>query len=439
MAKLEKEIEYMARIGVEDIYITDANFGLFKRDIKITELLTAAGKTYGFPKRVRIQCAKKSNDTVFEISKRLFRNNMLWGTTLSMQSVDMEVLDAVERPHMGLDEYEALKQRYQEEKIPTYTELILGLPLETRASFTRGIGRLLEMGMHDDIRVFELVLLPNAPLSRPEKRKQFGLKTRIKPIRLTTAGFEKEFVELVFETNTMPFDDWAYCLLFSDMIQALHNGGFTRFLSIYLHRSGTFSYKTFYDRLLNHMLESDDDCFYCFTRVKKLIRDYYEDPEMPQVNRILTQKDIMTFLRRFHPTRRGWPLWTYLWVWISEKKEAFYQAVLSFLEKQGVPADTPLKDLINYQEELMLSPDYDPEKGKTVTYRFDWHDYFFKNRDLEKKQIRLHYTDTHMGASLQYPLEKSNKMKFLTASIGFSYPYSKFRHFFHQPDRVVKK
>jgi hypothetical protein len=36
-------------------------------------------------------------------------------------------------------------------------------------------------------------------------------------------------VELVFGTRTMPYADWAYCLLFAEMIQALHNGAFTRF------------------------------------------------------------------------------------------------------------------------------------------------------------------------------------------------------------------
>ena len=43
-----------------------------------------------------------------------------------------------------------------------------------------------------------------------------------------------------------------------------------------------------------------------------------------------------------------------------------------------------------------------------------------------------------MGISHRYELEKNDKKKFVTAAIGYSYPYSKFRHFFHQPDMTKK-
>ena len=52
--------------------------------------------------------------------------------------------------------------------------------------------------------------------------------------------------------------------------------------------------------------------------------DFYADPDMPQVNRILTQPDMLAFLRHYHPTRRGWPLWTWLWINLCEEKKNFY-------------------------------------------------------------------------------------------------------------------
>jgi len=158
--KTIQEIEYMGTHKVEDIYISDCNFGIFKRDLELAKKLVESKKKYGYPKRVRIQFAKNSNDTVFEISKLLHDNDMLWGTTLSMQSVDMNVLEAVARQHIGISNYKKLKDRYLEARIPTYTELILGLPLETRDSFINGICTLFDIGIHDDIRVFELALLP---------------------------------------------------------------------------------------------------------------------------------------------------------------------------------------------------------------------------------------------------------------------------------------
>jgi len=41
-----------------------------------------------------------------------------------------------------------------------------------------------------------------------------------------------------------------------------------------------------------------------------------------------------------------------------------------------------------------------------------------------------------MDPGRQYPLILHDRQAFVTAAIGYSYPYSKFRHFFHQPDRV---
>ena len=438
MDRVTQEIEVMAARGVQDIYITDSNFGLFKRDLEIARLLVDARRRTGCPKRVRIQFAKTSNETVFAISRLLFENDMLWGTTLSMQSVDLDVLEAVARPHVDIGVYAELKNRYQQHHIPTYTELILGLPRESRESFVSGIGRLLEIGMHDDIRVFELALLPNAPLSQPGMRERYGLQTRFKPIRMTGAGFETERVELVFGTRTMPYADWAYCLLFAEMIQALHNGAFTRFIAIYLHREGLLSYRRFYDGFLDYLMADTNGIGRVFNRLKTLIDDYHADPDMPQVNRILTQPDMLRLLRRYHPTRKGWPLWTWLWLSIGENRNEFYGSVADFLRLQGIESGPPLEDLLHYQQAIMLTPEYDPRRGKTVACRYNWQDYFFDAADLEAMETTLFYSDTHMGPGRQYPLVAGDPQAFVTAAIGYSYPYSKFRHFFHQPDGLEK-
>ena len=437
--KIIQEIEYIATHKIEDIYIADCNFGIFKRDLDIVQMLVDAKKKYGYPRRIRIQFAKKSNDTVFEISKLLHNNEMLWGTTLSMQSLDMNVLRAVDRQYIGINNYKELKERYTEEGIPTYTELILGLPKETRESFINGICTLLDSGMHDDIRFYELVLLPNAPISQRLVREKYGIKTKFKPLRIVDQNCEREYVEIVFETNTMPYDDWAYCFLFAETIQALHNGGYTRFLAKYLNDNNVLSYKNFYNNLLEFTLKTDVESFKSFKRIKKLINDFYDDPDMPQIHRILTQPDIIGFLNSYNPNRKGWQLWTYIWVSISEQIEDFYRNLLVFLNQQGVRSDKKVVDLIQYQQDIMITLGYDPKLGKTVAYKFNWFEYFFGNEALREESSTLHYTDTHMGTTHRYELGKNDKKKFLSAAIGFSYPYSKFRHFFHQPDMIERQ
>jgi len=439
MKKIAAEIDYIAHRKIEDLYITDCNFGILERDLKITEELVAARRKYGYPKRVRIQFAKNSNDTVFEISRMLHAEDMLWGTTLSMQSVDDDVLAAVNRRQIGTRNYQLLKDRYRQVDIPTYTELILGLPAETRTSFIDGICTLMEIGIHDDIRVYELALLPNAPLNQPRKREAFGLKTKVRALRIPSSGCEKETVEIVFETNTLPQADWAYCYLFEEMIQALHNGAYTRFLSIYLNDTGQMSYRRFYNRLLTVMLHSSDPAHAAFRRVRDLIAAYCRDDSIPQIAKMLTQPDMSAFLASFNPRRKGWHLWTYLWLAVSETTDAFYAALRTFLEGEGIAIDAVLEDLLHYQQELMLTVEYDPGRGKEGVYRYNWFDCFFHNAPLKQEAVTLQYTDTHMGITNRYPLEKGNRLRFVNAAIGISYPYTKFRHFFHQPDRVEKK
>lgn len=438
MDRVRREIAFIAEHKITEVYVTDPNFGLLKRDLEIAELLVENKKKKGYPLGLRFNFAKHSNETVFEISKLLYENDMLWGTTLTMQSVDRYVQRAINRPSVSIERYGELKDLYRDLGIPTYTELILGLPRETRESFIRGICNLFEIGIHEDIRVFELALLPNAPVSQRPAREKYGIRSRFKPIHETNHEHVREYVELVFETDSLPYEDWAYCLLFAESIQALHNGGFTRFLTIYLSDCNILSYADFYDGFLQFALKREGKYLDGFKRIKKLIDDFYEDPDMAHVHRLMTQPDIVEFLHSYSPNRKAYKLFTYIWLWISEHMNDFYRNLVPFLEEQGVGIGRKMQDLLQYQKDLMLTLDYDPEQGKKVSYQFTWFEYFFKGGPLREEKCEMQYTDTHMGTTHRYPLVKNNKLRFLNAAIGSAYPYSKFRHFFHQPDRVKK-
>ena len=438
MEHVRQEVEQIAKYKMREAYVTDSNFGLLKRDLEIARILVDSKKKYGYPLGLRFNSAKFSNTTVFEISKLLYDNEMLWGTTLSMESVDRRVQKEVNRKSYSMERYRELKDRYRKLGLHTYTELILGLPLETRESFINGICSLFEIGIHEDIRVFELAMLPNAPLSQQAAREKYGFKTRFKAIHDAGEGYKREYTELVFETNTMPLEDWAYSLFFAEAIQALHNGGYTRFLAIYLNDNELLPYAKFYDGFLQFALQREGESLKGFKRIKRLIGDFYEDPEMPHVHRLMTQPDIAEFLQTYSRKRKGYKLYTYIWLWLSEHRDDFYRHVAQFLKEQGIDLDSRVLDLLRYQKELMLALDYAPGQGKKVSYQFTWFEYFFKGGPLREEPCEMQYTDTHMGTTHRYPLVKNNKLRFLNAAIGSAYPYSKFRHFFHQPDKVKK-
>ena len=438
LEKIYQEIEFIGKHRIKDLYISDPNFGILARDLDIAQMLVETKKKFGYPQALRLNTAKNTSDRVFRISKMLYDNEMLWSTTLSVQSLNKDTVQAIKRKNINLDQYKELNDRYNAHGIPNYAEIILGLPLETRESFIDGICKLLSMGVHNDIRLFQLSLLPNAPLSQRAVRKKYGLKTKWKPLRMVDKKRVREDVELVFETSTLSLDDWMYCTLFSEMIQAFHNGGYTQFLSRYLNEENILAYKDFYSRLLSFMLTSDAPSFRSMERIRKLLGDFRDDPDIPETPKILDQTDIVAFLKTYNPKRKGWRLYVYLWLSISEAIEDFYGQLKGFIKEQGIELDDKIVDLLKYQKEIMITLNYDPEAGKRVSYRYNWFGYFFTNEKLDRGTKNLHYRDSRMGPGHRYKIVKNEKHAFLVATNGYAYPYSRFRLFFHQPDATER-
>ncbi len=106
--------------------------------------------------------AKHSPDRVFSINKKLYENDMSRGATLSMQSLDPLTFKNIGRENITKEKFSELLHMYSENHIPSYTELILGLPGETYESFCEGIDYLLDNGQHNSIHVFYCEILPNA-------------------------------------------------------------------------------------------------------------------------------------------------------------------------------------------------------------------------------------------------------------------------------------
>lgn len=435
--KVRQEIRFIGKHRIKELYISDPNFGILKRDLDITRMLIETNKEFGYPRTVRTNFAKHSNERVFLISKMLFDQGMLWGTTISVQSLDKKVLKAINRKNIPIETFKKLKDQYNKHGIPTYTEIILGLPLQTRESFINDVCQLLELGNHDDIRLFQLTLLPNAPMNQKAFREKYGFRTRWKPLRMVDDKHVREDVELVFGTNDLSYDDWLYCTLFAETIQTLHNGGYTRFLSRYLNDEKVLPYKQFYTHLTSFLLESDAAPFRGFGRIREVLNEYHENPDIPETPKILEQPDIMAFLNTYNPMRKGWRLYVYLWLTISEEIGGFYEQMGRFLIGRGISLDRKIRDLLQYQQDIMITLDYDPEEGKTVSYKYNWFGYFFNNERPVQSPFTLHYADTHMGPGHRYELVKNDKLKFLIATNGYAYPYSRYRLFIHQPDSTT--
>src|SRR3990167_7306548 len=252
--RLIREFEWMGQHEIELLYNADANFGLLGRDLDLTKAMVATKEKYGYPQQFRAAYAKNSNQKVLEISRVVHQAGMSKGTTLSFQSLDAHTLQEIKRSNIKIENFKLLLGMYRQEGIPTYTELILGLPGETYDSFTKGIEQLLNAGQHEGLNIYLLAVLPNAEMGDPEYQTKHGMRVIRSPLLQQHSTPNQDGIHetclLCIETATMPEADWVRAYMFSWAVQTFHGFGLLREVAMYLHDVQGVSYREFYEWVL---------------------------------------------------------------------------------------------------------------------------------------------------------------------------------------------
>jgi hypothetical protein len=139
-------------------------------------------------------------------------------------------------------------------QVKNYTELIIGLPLETIETWKQGVTNLLELGQHQSIEVWFAQLLENSELSQMTSRQQYNISI-INASDYTTFRSEYDYkdivetIELVNSTSTMSTMDIIEGYMYAWMIINFHIIGYTQNLSKYARFKKNIPYRTFYDEL----------------------------------------------------------------------------------------------------------------------------------------------------------------------------------------------
>ena len=140
------EIEWMGQHQIVICNGADSNFGMFSRDLIIANKIAETRKKYGFPYKFSVSFSKQSDERVLEISRILNSCGVLAGVTISFQSLNPKTLELIGRRNLSAEHFKKLIAQYNKENIPTYSELILGLPEESYDTFTAGISELIANG-----------------------------------------------------------------------------------------------------------------------------------------------------------------------------------------------------------------------------------------------------------------------------------------------------
>lgn len=379
--RVKNEIEYLGKNSIVFVVLADSNFGIGDKDEEIADKFIQTKKEYGYPKGIEMAFAKHNPDRVFSINKKLYENDMSRGATLSMQSLDPVTLKNIGRENITKEKFSGLLQMYSENHIPSYTELILGLPGETYESFCEGIDYLLDIGQHNSIHVFYCEILPNALMGSKEYIEKHRIKTLERNFTLRN-GMDSVGIggksQIVVSTETMNAENYLKSILYAFTVQVFHNFGLLRVVALYFHYEKNMKYKDFYNSLII-WLENHPDTF-----IGKIFKQFRLKYEMSLNGSGFEIYENELFGKTQFNLQDG----AFLEIMCSY--DEFYSEIASFI---GSLSDNIVinNEMIEFQKMIIRKP---CNRVEHRTFSFDWLNFYKKliegkSISLEKESIKF--------------------------------------------------
>ena len=218
-AEIDLVCERFADRPYMGLLLSDENFGILKRDVELAEYFLESKEKTGYPKNIFFYNDKRFTDTSKRVIELLGQINT-HGLILSLQSENPETLKEVKRKNLSPTDIAAALKWASDRNMPTSTELIFGLPYETRESFSALLSSCVEKGF-DSILGFNLFLIDGIELNTPAQRERHGMRTMFRPVGTYYGMLDDEFTaeteEIVTETKCFTFEDYLLirCLNFA--------------------------------------------------------------------------------------------------------------------------------------------------------------------------------------------------------------------------------
>jgi putative methyltransferase len=379
---VEEEIKFLAELEPNYVYLADANFGILPRDVDIAKTIADVKNETGHPKNMYVSYSKNNLDRNYEIAKILFQSGSIQNYTFSLQHTDTEILKNIDRQNASYIKLKKLSENLLETKIPTFTQLIIGNPGDTLEKWKRCLYDVLELNLHEEIRIYYFCVLPGAPAAAPEYINKFKLKFSSVNYfnQSSTEKSADQTSDIVVESNSFTKKDWIEMNIFGRLIQACHDLGLVKVIAIYLHNNNIKSYDDFYNDLFNLLNLKFNDLF-------NSLRTALE-------NWITTTESILDW----NPDEvLGLEIEEKLCFHFLKNKDKFYQVVLNSL---GTTTSI-VEDLVAWQKNVIIDIDYIPIKGRPISSMYDWDEWLNTrnwNSAVEARTLKSRYADSKVGA-----------------------------------------
>lgn len=389
--KVYKEIDWISANKVEFVYNADSNFGLLADHLDVTKYLVKKKKESGFPVGHRCDWAKNKADKVIELAKLFYDANMDKGITIALQSMNPDTLKAIKRKNVDDGKLKEFLKMYNDWELPSYVELILGLPEETFESFISGVTQVMELDQHNYIGIYPLTAFPNTPFGDPEYIKKYELDV----IKTYTAfmhydiseqnDFERE--TMIVGSKTMSREEYKKAYYFRWMVMYGHYLGVIQFISRFLRVHSDITYEKFYKTLLDYSYAHPDS--FLGNELKETIKaiEGIIDATQPW-GRILD--DVKENF--------AWDFEEATAIRIVQNKELFYSEIKEFLNENFPIEEDIMHELFKYQDLAVIDPTVSyPIKEK---FSYNIHDVISQKASLEKKDCELEFSAKNYNGDL---------------------------------------
>ena len=401
--QVKGEIEWIGKNKIKYIAMSDSNFGIRERDIELAEMLAECKRKHGVPSFISVSWAKNSPHKILKIADIFKKSGIGFRVTLSLQSLKEDVIRAINRINIKKSSFDIIKANYRSQRLYSYTELILGLPMETHDSLISGIEDSLSESVFEQLYIYPLFLFPNTKIASLESRKKYGLEGKIIENRYTKSKKSiqvKEFVEIVVGTSTMPKDKWIDSFVICYYTLALHDDRLAFFILHYLKKAFSikitdiiiYARKTAFKKEFQILKKSFLRLENTAKGVQELGNSHLIEPE------------------HFHGIPYDPPEGIFLELLMD--KQLFYseflQVVNLYLEQKSIEFDCAvLKDLFLFQDAVIAHPN--GKDNELLHLNYNWIEYFAfafnrKGAELCEKKHKYKVVDPKpsYGDTLQY-------------------------------------
>ena len=227
--RVKEELYYVAKKvkKVDELIITDLNFGMYKQDIATAKVVAEIQKTYKYPTIMAASAGKNMPERIIEVGKIV--NGWVVGS--AVQSTDPEVLRSIKRSNISSDAYKkVIDAGNANNSSKTYSEVILGLPGDTKEKHFETI----RFGVDSNVNrmaMYQAMLLAGTEMASNADRKKFGLITKFRTIPGCIGIYnilgEKqpvaEIEEIILGSNTLSTNDYLECRVMNLIVETFYN------------------------------------------------------------------------------------------------------------------------------------------------------------------------------------------------------------------------